>query len=404
MLLFTVVVWAAPRLAGAGAPTPKTPALVPLAPRILLHDPSVLVRKKARWQSDPKSEPAIAPLLAEANRALDEKPFSVVDKEAVPPSGDKHDYMSLAPYAWPDPGRPNGLPYVVRDGKTNPERDAIPDHRKLARICDLAETLGLAYFFSEDERYATHAALLVRTFFVASGTRMNPNLKFAQGVRGKETGRAAGIVDGVGVVRLLDGVSLLTPSPSWTKADRDAFDAWLGAYLAWLRGSDLGRKEDRANSNHGTWYDVQVVSLAVATGQIELATETLNFARKRRIGRQIEPDGQQPQELRRTRAWHYATFNLEAMVSLANLGARTGVDLWHYQTPDGRSIAKAIAWLVPFATGKTPWSLPDLDGMKAAALRPVLRQAAVALPSEDFAKAAEDIDRAHDHRARSLFD
>jgi hypothetical protein len=69
--------------------------------------------------------------------------------------------------------------------------------------------------------------------------------------------------------------------------------------------------------------------------------------------------------LHRPRPWHYAVHNLEAMVSLANLGARAGVDLWHYEAPDGRSIAKAIAWLVPFALGTTPWPAASSARMKA---------------------------------------
>jgi len=399
------VLAAASAFAGAADPSGPAQRSAPtVAPRIFLHDPAVLVRRKERWRANPRAEPAVANLLTEADRALDEKPFSIVDKDVLPQSGDKHDYLSLAPYAWPDPRKPNGLPYVMRDGKISPERDTIPDHRKLARICSLGEILGLAYFFSGDEKYAAHATALLRTFFIAAATRMNPNLNFAQGVRGKESGRAAGIVDAAGIVHLVDGASFLVPSDSWTKADAGALHAWLAAYLTWLQKSDLGRKEGRANNNHGTWYDVQVVSLDLATGQTELATETLSFARKRRIGRQIEPDGQQPEELRRTRPWHYASFNLQAMVLLANLGARAGVDLWHYQTPDGRCIPKAVAWLLPFAAGKSPWVLPDLDGMKAAELWPIVREAALALPNPDLAKAAAQIDVAPDPRLALYLD
>jgi len=375
------------------------------APRIFLHDPATLARKKTRWQAEREAEPPLAHLLDEANQALGEKPFSIVEKSVLPPSGDKHDYLSLAPYAWPDPrNKPNGLPYVIRDGEINPERDGIADHRSLARICNLAETLGLAYFFSDDEKYASHAASLLRTFFVAPVTRMNPNLKFAQGIRGKEPGRPAGIIDAACIPHLIDGVGLLAPSKAWTQSDRQAMDAWFRDYLTWLRESDLGRKEGRAGNNHGTWYDLQVVSLALATGQTELASESLNFARKRRIGRQIEPDGQQPEELHRTRPWHYATYNLQAMVLLANLGERIGVDLWRYQTPDGRSIRKAIAWLLPFAVGKTSWSLRDIGGMQIAEFWPVVYEAASVLKDAELAAAAAKTSPDREHRLWLLLD
>jgi hypothetical protein len=385
--------WLLP-LAGPATAESQSNALATAAaglPRTFVHDPAALARRKTLWLADPKSEAGVAALLDEAGRLLDEKPFSVVDKDVVPPSGDKHDFMSRAPYAWPDPRKPNGLPYVVRDGQVNPERDKIPDHHKLGRICMRAEQLGLAYFFSGDDKFAAQAARLLRTFFISPATRMNPNLNFGQGVPGKENGRAAGIIDAATIALLVDGVGMLASSRSWIKADQEAMAAWFRAYLTWLRESELGRKEGRAGNNHGTWYDVQVVSLALATGQVELAGETLSFARKRRIGRQIDPDGRQPEELQRTRPWHYAAYNLQAMVLLARLGERAGVDLWHYQTPDGRSIRKAIGWLLPFALGTTAWSPPDLDGLKPAELWPVLRAAASALKDAELGAAAEKV-------------
>jgi hypothetical protein len=305
------------RQSAAAVATPAAQPSPP-GPRVFLHAPEALARHKARWLSDPQHpEPALARLLDDARKALAEEPFSVTEKNVLPPSGDKHDYLSLAPYAWPDPRKPDGLPYLMRDGQTNPERDSIADHAYFSRMVALTETLGLAYYFSGDEVFAKHAALLLRTFFVEPATRMNPNLNFAQGVRGKEAGRATGIIDTAGMARLLDGAQLLMDSPALSKEDRDGLLSWFRDYLAWLRESELGRREGQARNNHGTWYDVQVVSLALATGQIEVARETLQFGHKRRIGRQIEPDGRQPEELTRTKSWHYSIFNLQAFVALA---------------------------------------------------------------------------------------
>jgi Alginate lyase len=389
VVLYTCLMGSTPVLAAEASPA-EPASHEPTTPRFLLHSAQALARHKARWLAQGRpAEPALTRLLDDARRALDEKPFSVTRKVAVPPSGDKHDYLSLAPYYWPDPHRPAGLPYVNRDGKSNPERDTISDHKDLARIGELVETLGLAYFFTDDERYARHAALLVRAFFLDPATRMNPNLKFAQGVRGKEDGRPAGIIDGIPITRVVDGVGLLLPSAALSNKDRSGLDAWFRAYLTWLRESDLGRKEGQAKNNHGTWYDVQVVALALATGQEELAREVLGFAHKRRIGREIEPDGRQPEELQRTRAWHYALYNLQAFVALANLGDAAGVDLWRYQTPDGRSIRKAIDWLVPFALRQQPWTAKAIDGFSPEALWPIVREAAARLQDSRLSTIAE---------------
>ncbi|MCW2338229.1 hypothetical protein M2337_002462 [Sphingobium sp. B2D3A] len=67
----------------------------------------------------------------------------MVDKGNVPPSGDLHDYMSIAPYWWPDPSAPDGKPYVRKDGRVNPERTTADyDLSALSRMSADVETLA----------------------------------------------------------------------------------------------------------------------------------------------------------------------------------------------------------------------------------------------------------------------
>jgi hypothetical protein len=58
----------------------------------------------------------------------------------VPPSGSKNDYMSMGPYWWPDPEKPDGLPYIRRDGEVNPERDNL-DSPQLSKMINAVRTL-----------------------------------------------------------------------------------------------------------------------------------------------------------------------------------------------------------------------------------------------------------------------
>ncbi len=84
--------------------------------------------------------------------------MSVMDKTITPPSGDRHDYMSQAPYWWPDPAKSDGKPYVRKDGKRNPEISKITDRDDLGRLGGAVTTLGLAYAYTGRAEYATHAA------------------------------------------------------------------------------------------------------------------------------------------------------------------------------------------------------------------------------------------------------
>lgn len=82
-------------------------------------------------------------LISGADRLLDVRPLSVMLKEKTPGSGDKHDYMSQARYYWPDPSKPDGLPYISHDGKSNPELDKL-DRNRLGETAQRVTTLALA--------------------------------------------------------------------------------------------------------------------------------------------------------------------------------------------------------------------------------------------------------------------
>ena len=303
-------------------------------------------------------------------------PFTVVSKQVTPPSGDKHDYMSQAPYWWPDPKSPNGLPYIRRDGERNPEIDKITDSRVMEQMEAAVETLARAYHNTRKEEDAAKAVDLLRVFFLNPETRMNPNLEFAQGIPGINTGRGIGLIETRGLTRVVDAVGLLHGSKTWTAADQHGLESWFGKFLTWMQESKNGRDEAAAKNNHGTFYDVQVVSFALFLGRKELAKRVLLEARGKRIAAQIEPDGRQPLELERTRSWHYSVFNLEALMSLARLGEHVGVDLWHYQTSDGRSIRKALDFLVPFARGEKKWSYQELGEWQPQILSPLIQRSA----------------------------
>ena len=146
------------------------------SPRYFGVRPGALAEAKARLAGgDPSLQPALENLVKEADEALQTAPPSVMQKSKTPPSGDKHDYLSVAPYFWPDPARSNGLPYVRHDGKVNPEsRDGAFDHGRVRLMASTVETLALGYYFTGKEAYAEHAARCLRVWFLDSATRMNP--------------------------------------------------------------------------------------------------------------------------------------------------------------------------------------------------------------------------------------
>lgn len=348
--------------------TPAKPSDNAAPPRVFLLDAKMLADIKAAGPADPRKQVVVSAVITAADKAMQEGPFSVMQKAVVPPSGDKHDYMSQAPYFWADPSKPNGLPYIRRDGERNPELKKISDHDNLGRLGEDSRNLALAYYLTGNTAYADRAALLLRTWFLDSATRMNPNLEFGQGIPGINTGRGIGLIETRSLMPAMDAVGLLAGSKSWSAADQEGIRIWLGQFLNWMRTSSKGKDEDAAKNNHGTWYDLQVTDYALFLGDRQLAVDTLNRVKTRRIAFQVEPDGRQPLELARTNAFSYSIGNLDGLMQLAWLGQQAGVDLWSFHTSDGRSIRTALDFLLPYALGKQQWTYQQIGGFHGNAL------------------------------------
>ena len=283
-------------------------------------------------------------LIREADRQLTQTPLSVMMKEKTAVSGDKHDYLSLSRYFWPDPTKKDGLPYVSRDGVSNPELEKL-DRPKLALMAGGVTTLSLAWYFSGDEKYAQKAVEMLRVWFLNKDTRMNPNLNHAQIVPGLYggKGRCYGVIDAYSFVEMLDAVQLLEGSKAFPKKDAKALRKWFAEFLNWILTSEQGIQEGNQLNNHSTARDVQVIAYAKFVGNKKVMDQYFGSFYENRIKAQIQPDGKQPQELRRTLAFGYSQYNLSHMIDVLLMARHAG-----YQTEGLDLVEKAADFLLPY--------------------------------------------------------
>ncbi|MEQ9021172.1 MAG: alginate lyase family protein, partial [Pseudomonadales bacterium] len=268
-------------------------------------------------------------LQGRANELLEMENPTVMDKTIDPPSGDKHDYLSISRYWWPDPQKEDGLPWIRKDGVTNPETqtDAV-DRNRLGLMTEGVKYLSLAYYFTEDEQYARKAISMLNTWFLAENTKMNPHLEYAQSVPGNPKGRRSGILDGRLIALVIpDAIVILRDSPYWTDSFENGMQEWLTEYLNWLTESDLGREGAQQVNNHGSWYRLHVASIARFVGRNSVA-ENMIYQVRESLEEQIDEKGRQIHELERTRSFFYSCFNLKPLLMLAKIGDQLGVDLW----------------------------------------------------------------------------
>lgn len=372
----------------------------------ILLDANYLETSKIRIKNnDAAVKDSFEKLLKEANKALNEGPFSVTFKEKLPPSGNKHDYTSYSRYWWPNPNTEDGLPYIRHDGKTNPDSQnpKKSDRKRLGRFSNNTLSLALAYHMTEDEKYAKKAAELIRTWFIDDATKMNPNLNHSQCRLGHNTGSKSGILDGRLLINVLEGALLIENSSYLDKSDYKALQLWVSEYLNWLTTSELALEEAKSKNNHGSYYDLQVIYFALYCNNLETAKQIAQNFINNRVYSQINSDGSMPEELKRTRSLFYSIYNLHAMFLVARLSEKVKIDNW--QSNKKSRLKAALDFLTPYLNDKNQWPLPTIDNADMMDLYPILKLAEIVYPNENYSELSKmlPMKKRLKHRANIAF-
>lgn len=318
---------------------------------------------------------AYTKLIVEADLELTKEPDPVTNKSLIPPSGNKHDYMSIATYRFPNPDTPDGFPWIVKDGQTNPmARNNDTDYLRLQAMFGAMNKLSMAFYFSEDKKYADKAKSIIHTWFIDETTKVNPNIKYGQGIPGEVEGRKFGMIDWRSISNVVTTIQILAAHYMWSDDEVKTLNTWFVEYYNWMKTNPMGIENDNGLQNHSTCYDYQLVGIARYLGLNEEAKNRVEAAKTKRIAIQIEPDGKQPKEMHRTKSVHYSSMNLRVMTLVAEMGKPLGVDLWSYTSPDGPSMRKAFEFLRPFTEGKQEWPFNQItEGGAAKAIEEELK-------------------------------
>lgn len=351
--------------AGLGACL-AAPALAASPSQFFTYDPAELALARQKIAAhDPLYLPSYDNLLKDAGAALTHKRYSVVDKSLAPASGDKHDFFSFGPYWWPDPSKPDGLPYIRKDGQHNPASSTdATDAARIGHFTHDVQALALAWYFTGDKKYADKAGALARAWFLAPETRMNPNLDYGQAIPGRVNGRGIGIITSRNLIDVMDSLALIQPTGALSDAENEAVRAWYRDYLNWLLNSRNGFEESNAHNNHGTWYSAQVVAYALYTGQPAIARRELEITKIRRIPGQIDREGKLIAELERTRPSGYINFALEAFGDLGRYGELAGENLWEHGQ-DAHNIEQGYRYVARFVNGDK-WPYKEIDAKEGS--------------------------------------
>ncbi|KAJ3207739.1 hypothetical protein HDU67_007272 [Dinochytrium kinnereticum] len=378
LLLLLLLLLAQPLQAAASPAEPDAPNLMfwdygtLLANRRLIQDSTAGLRSFRGALYSLKS--TCDGILSSANSTL----YSVMAKNVTAASGDRHDYMSLARYYWPDPNMPGGLPYIRKDGEPNPEVDGVSDQALWRKTVTSVQALALGHFFFSDTRYAIEACRIIRQWFLDPATSMNPNLNYGSIIRGRrgDAGRPQGILDFRDVYIVFDALEIVKGPGGFSEADLGALKRWFGTYLEWLWGGDLGGLAREMVNNHGTWYRAQVTAVSIFVNRTEVgvwATRNLTWHIDNAID--MTRGGVMKFEVDRVASFAYSAFDLRALLIASRLASTYNFNLLRYRGPSLESIKSGLDYLLPhFLTNGTNWPF-SRRGFDNRALLPVLKLA-----------------------------
>jgi hypothetical protein len=292
-------------------------------------------------------------VLEQAAWAMQQEPVTVTTETSIRSAGGKHDFYSEGDYWWPNPKSVDS-PYIQKDGLTNP--DNFVAHRlAMIRFSRIVGALASAYKITGDEKYVRQALKHCLAWFVNEETKMNPNLLYAQAIKGRATGRGIGIIDTIHLIEVVQGLMAMEKAKNIDENTLQAIRNWFEQYLNWLTTHQYGKDEMNAENNHGTCWVMQVAAFAKFINNKKLITFCLNRYKNVLLPNQMAIDGSFPRELRRTKPYGYSIFNLDAMSTICQLLSTKEDNLWNYETADRKSIKKGIEFLFPYVKDKNKW-------------------------------------------------
>lgn len=263
------------------------------APRITLNA-AQRTRLIATLNSNPEAKTAYGPLMRAADSALSSKP-NPIDKIQME-------------------GKLDSDPVMINS------RDSMKDMTK-------AYALGLAFAVTSDSKYSAKA----KEFVLAWASINQP------------TGDP---IDETSLDSLFFAYDLTRAT--FSPDEIQQVDTWLHK----MADVEIANRNDRSTTAKNNWnsHRLKVVGLI---GLLLPDQKLIDYAvngYKQQIADDLNADGTSF-DFHERDALHYHTYTLEPLLVLARTAQMNGIDLYHYQAPNGASLFKSVAFLIPFADG-----------------------------------------------------
>lgn len=221
---------------------------------------------------------------------------------------------------------PNPIAQIEAEGKLKSDPAKIRTEASLKDMPKM-EALGFAYAAEGKKEYAEKARA-----FILAWARQNHSV--------------GDPIDDTGLESLLVAYDLT--ADTFSAADRNTADA----YLREVAAKELETAKKHANNHYNNWHShrLKILGLIAFVLKDKSLIEQTSAAFKEQIDHNLNPDGSSS-DFHVRDALHYHIYDLEPLLALAIASRNNKIDLYNYQSPKGGSLAKGIAFLLPFAQG-----------------------------------------------------
>lgn len=296
-------------------------------------------------------------ILTSAAEALKHAPQTVTSLPAPVTGLDPHLYSSEDVEWWPNEDDA-AAPHEHRVGRNYP--GAFTAHRDaVVRLNGIVGACVAAWRLTAERRYADHAMLHLRAWFLDGATKMEPNLGHAGCVPKQAVGTPRGVEETVVLAEVVRAATFLCAYNGVATEDEAAgLRAWFGAFATWLNESKNGFIAREMKDRLAICWTLQAAECARFARNDALLLECSHRFRDKLL-RQMNFDGQFPLELHRPDAYAASIFTSDCLAATCEVLSTPMDRLWDYTLPDGRGMRSAVAFLYPVLENRGAWKLPS---------------------------------------------
>ncbi len=259
----------------------------------------------------------------------------VTDKNFTAPSGDTHDYYSVAPHY-----SSAGLKY---DSYTNDE-DRVKkcsDAEAFRNFAWRVYAYSVGGVILRQPQLSQKAVNLIKSWFVDSKTKMNPNVRYAQIIPRSDKINEVGVIELRQLINVVSAAKVLLICGALEGSELQMIKNWIQLFLDDCDNCAIREKALQRKNNIGTWS-------AVLFGTLDLFCDryprsfSIAYQAAERLGQQLGPFSVQLNEIGRAMPLHYCLFNLAAWFELSQLCREFGIDLYRFSGVHNESLRNAL--------------------------------------------------------------